>query len=1266
MANEELLVTLGVQDKGATTQIKALNQELKSLDKQYNLASKAGDGFDSSIDGLQKKLGLLEDKMSAQTAKLQAYKKQMDTAREGVAKKTAELEKLRAEQGDNTTAIAKTEKQLNTYRNQLKQAENGVKETEAQLELLTEEIENTNKAIKNFDTKKMLDGLKEAGDTIESFGDRLDKTSQVMNDIGGKMIALSAPITAFAGYAVNAGIAFEDSMAKTGALARATAEEFELLETTAKNLGESIAGASAKDVADSFGYLALAGYDVNQMISAIEPNVKASIAWGEDMATNTDLVTDSLSSLGLKAEDTTYYLDVLTNAQNNSNTSGQQLLEAYVSVGGMFRDFNTPLAESTALLGVLANRGIKGSEAGKALNSILINLMGTTSTTEGALKKLGVSAYDADGNFRGVEATLRDVSASMKNMTQEQEDMLSAQLGGKTQIDTLKALLAGLDEEYDSLKATISDSTGALETMYQTMSGTTAGQIETFKSTLEGLGLQIADHLLPHINDLLQAGMELIKWFGSLDDETQKSIIKTGLFATATGGLLKVLSGVVSDGSKVVKFLGNFVKSAGDGEQSSNKLASSFGKAVTALGKMGIGLPAVAGAVGVLSAGVYAYNEYQDAMNTKVTTAREKMSFLERVMLDLSGATTYSRKELEDMGLVYKDFNENISKEFRDSVEAMTDDMHDFKFALMDMNLDGVFSEQDSVALMKRVDGALEGAKSAIDSKSATIQDGLKEAFAVDGVIDENEVNLLQWWQSRAEKEKEEATKLRNEINEIEQRAYAEGRALTSDEVKAIEDRYAQIQMIELQAKAKNNYEMEYAQQDFIQRMKTLDAEGAKELLQERYKQYEEEEIAIKTKYETMKALLMDGYENLNEAERESIDASLRSLEEWKTQSLEKNQKYWEEAYNKAVVENENIAGVINKFTGEELMAADRKYYDLYVKMSEAYEGFNDITKTGYYTMYDTTNDSWHNIYAVVDEKTGGLKALYDMNSGDLAAMSKKDADTLKQEYQAWRDTAEGATTEIMTIRGAYVDAENNIRNSSGNIIGSLGKVEDKAGVLKDAILGINGTPIDLGDNTDEVIEHLKSTKKEVDNLNGSTATVTVDDGGSINTLGQRIRNLFSGNAYAIGTSNAPEGIHTVNEKGWELIDAPQGKTAFALGSGFGGDTAYLPRGTKVKTNLASTQMMMQEVRAEVSRQLGRIDYSNEYYSSRSAGATAMVRSANSNSNKELVSVMNTMVGLLAELVNKDTIIQMNGKTVAKMIANDVDEQISKRARVRF
>ena len=399
----------------------------------------------------------------------------------------------------------------------------------------------------------------------------------------------------------------------------------------------------------------------------------------------------------------------------------------------------------------------------------------------------------------------------------------------------------------------------------------------------------------------------------------------------------------------------------------------------------------------------------------------------------------------------------------------------------------------------------------------------------------------------------------------------------------------------------------------------------------------------------------------------------IADMEAKKQEKLAVNQQYWDEAYNYTISANENLVGVINKYNGEILSATDKNYYDRYVLAQQNLQGLNEITETGYQTMLDTTTGKYVDMYAVVDEKTGQLQGLYNLNTGAVSAMSSESAKEIEKLYTQWATSSEGIVTKNLVLQGSYLDTSNNIVTNNGKVIGSLGQVKDNAGNLQSAILDLNGNPIKVGDNATEVIEKLQNTKKEVNNLDGSTATVKVDDGGSINSFGSRLKNMFSnlfggGKSYAIGTNNAPQGIHTVNEKGWELIDAPRGKMAVGLGENDIGETAYLPRGTKVRTNLSSTELMMKEIKKEVSNQISKIDFSHQYYKppqvqTRTQETTAKV---SNNADNELLNSMNTMITLLAQLVNKDTDIYIDSRKIGKTLATVVDEQIAKRARGKF
>ena len=1266
MASEQLLVTLGVQDKGATTQIRALNKELKSLDTQYNLTAKSGNGFDESLATLNKKLGLLEQKYTAQTAKLNTYKKQIDTIRESISRKTEELEKLKNSQEDNTTAIAKTEKQLNTYRSQLKNAENGVKETELQLELLTKEINNTNSAIANFDTTKMSNDLKESGQNLDDLGGKLEAVGGKLNSAGNTLIGLSAPIVAFAGYATKAGIDFEQGMAKVQAISGATGSELQALTEKAKEIGATTQW-SASQASEGLQYLSMAGWDTQSMLAGITPIVNLATASTENLGLVSDIVSDSLTAFGLSAKETEAFCDVLASTVSNSNTNVAMLGETFQYAAPLAGALGFSMQDVATATGLMANAGIKASVSGTALRTLFANMGEKIELTGQAFDKTTISTKNQDGTMRSLNDIIVDLRKSFQQMTEAEKTSNAETISGKTGMAGLLAVMNATDEEFYSLRNNIVNSTGATQKMADVMGNTTQGKVNAFKSKLEALGIQLADNLLPHINAILDKGMALIDWFSNLDEGTQKTIISVGLFATATGGALKIIGGLTSGVGSAVKTLGSFKKALGDSISSTDGATKGIGTLVTGVTKLGIGVPQVAVALGVLSAGVVAYNEYQDAMNKKVNEAKEDMSLLERAFLTLSGAEVKSKDELVNLGIVYDDFNSNISSSFQDAVKEMTSDVNSFNLSLRDMNLDGVISDNEVNNVLARVGTLVDGIENTIKSNSSNIQNALYEMYNSDGVIDETEANLLAYWNNRTETEVNKANDLENAIKDILNQA--KGRELTNEEITSIQNYYAQLKQLELELQSDNSYELEYAKSEFQNRIKTLDAEGAQELLQQRYKQYEDERISIESHYDALIAQVQAGNTELTEEDQKLI----ADMEAKKQEKLAVNQQYWDEAYNYTISANENLAGVINKYNGEILQSTDKNYYDRYVLAQANLQGLNEITETGYQTMLDTTTGKYVDMYAVVNEKTGQLQGLYNLNTGAVSAMSAESGKEIKKLYTQWATSSEGIVTKNLTLQGSYLDTSNNIVSSNGKVIGSLGQVQDKAGNLQSAILDLNGNPIAVGDNAKEVIEKLQNTKREVNNLDGSTATVKVDDGGSINSLGSRLKNMFSnlfggGKSYAIGTNNAPSGIHTVNEKGWELIDAPRGKMAIGLGEGAIGETAYLPRGTKVRTNLSSTELMMKEIKKEVSNQISKIDFSHQYYKppqvqTRVQETTAKV---SNNLDNELLNSMNTMITLLAQLVNKDTDIYIDSRKLGKTLATVVDEQIAKRARGKF
>lgn len=217
--------------------------------------------------------------------------------------------------------------------------------------------------------KTKLQNCEGAAKSVDKALNSMAKTAVTVSATG------VAAMTAFATSAVKTYGEFQQSMSNVAGILgiEQTSESYKQLEGVAREAGKSTTK-TAQESADALSYMALAGWSTQDSMNGLMPILRASEATGADLATTSDLITDSMSALGLQTKDLEHYLDVCARAQNKSNTTLTQMQEAYIGCGGTFKTFGTSLQESGAILGILANRGIKGSEAGNRLQSTLVNL----------------------------------------------------------------------------------------------------------------------------------------------------------------------------------------------------------------------------------------------------------------------------------------------------------------------------------------------------------------------------------------------------------------------------------------------------------------------------------------------------------------------------------------------------------------------------------------------------------------------------------------------------------------------------------------------------------------------------------------------------------------------------------------------------------------------------------------------------------------------------------------------------------------------------
>ena len=308
---------------------------------------------------------------------------------------------------------------------------------------------------------------------------------------------------------------YEQSLANTAAIANATQTEQEQLNEAAREAGKATTK-TAKESADALGYMALAGWNVKESTSALQPVLKLSAASNMDLATCSDLVTDSMSALKLQVKDLPEYLDMVTKAQNSSNMNSQQLMEAYIKAGGAARTLGVSAKDTGVALGILANNGTKGAEGGTALNAMLTRI-GSNKSALTMMKSLGISIFDSQGKFVGLEEALKRINAGVSKLSTEDQAKALKEIAGTNYYSKMAYLLDGVKEgangaksAWDDLDKKLKNSDGSLEDMYNKQTNTLSATREIMNSALDDLKISFADSFDGELADGIKKLTEFI------------------------------------------------------------------------------------------------------------------------------------------------------------------------------------------------------------------------------------------------------------------------------------------------------------------------------------------------------------------------------------------------------------------------------------------------------------------------------------------------------------------------------------------------------------------------------------------------------------------------------------------------------------------------------------------------------------------------------------------------------------------------------------
>lgn len=407
-----------------------------------------------------------------------------------------------------------------------------------------------------LDTSKFSKGFVSAYNDLKVFGDKSATAEQKLNGLssafkttGGLLSKnVTLPIVGVGAAAVKTATDFEAGMSEVKAISGATGSEFEALKDKAIEMGAKTKF-SASDSADAFKYMAMAGWDASQMMDGIAGIMDLAAASGEDLATTSDIVTDALTAFGLKARDSAHFADVLAQASSKSNTNVGLMGETFEYVAPVAGALGYSIEDTAVAIGLMANSGIKGSQAGTALRSTITRLAKPVGEAEKAVNDLGISITNADGTMKPLSQTMVELREKFAGLTEEQKAQYAAMLAGQEGMSGLLAIVNASDEDFQKLTDEINNANGAAEDMASVMMDNTAGAVEQLKGALESAGILIGEKLTPYIRQLAEWITGLVEKFNSLSEEQQDQIVKWGLIFAAVGPILLVMSrliGVVS------------------------------------------------------------------------------------------------------------------------------------------------------------------------------------------------------------------------------------------------------------------------------------------------------------------------------------------------------------------------------------------------------------------------------------------------------------------------------------------------------------------------------------------------------------------------------------------------------------------------------------------------------------------------------------------------------------------------------------------------
>lgn len=938
---------------------------------------------------------------------------------------------------------------------------------------------------------------------------------------------------------------FEQGLSNVKAITEATDAEMLQLKQAALDLGASTAW-SASQVTEAEELLGQAGYSTQENVAALPGLLSLASAGSLDLASATDIAVSSMKAFNIDASKAGHVADVLSLSANATNSDVTDLGEAMKYIAPVANSLGISIEDTASAVGLLSNAGIKGSQAGTVLRQTLNRLASPTDKASELIEEYGIKAFDAQGNMKSLGEVVDILNNSLKNLNSQQKADVISTIFGTESMSGVLALMNQGGSAVAELTKRLEEADGAAQKVADTKLDNLAGQMENLGGAVETMKINLGDRLAPYAKEFVTWVTDKIPVLEdkvvSIVDYISKHTEDIKSMAIATTGVVGAIAGLSVAGSignsisGISKFI-SLVKGASVVKETT-EIASGF----NLIGIAAKGLPALISPAGLaIAAGVattaYAVHSYNKLMNESITTATEDLSIGEKLINKLTGSVLKSKKELQEAGIVYDDFGEGISDDFKKAAQEASKSLLEIEMNINKLSLAGKF---DTDAFKNYVNEFTYQGINAMKLRQSEIESEFNKTFNLDGTLSDTEKTTLdyvqQYYQDGINKELE----IRNEIYEIGNKAIEDHGKILDGDMKKIKSKLSELSALKLQyLNAESEKELKYSTEKFTRdSSKVAGLDEASNLVQDRRKTYEN---SIEEIYKNYSDTLYDLNTLLESAsdktQKENLQKQIEETTKQRDEALNKANEAWKSDLETLYQAYPNAKGKLNEYTGKQFSDGDIQAQKRMDSMLSEYLGLNSVTESGVYSVTDSLGNL-NSFYVQIDETTKKITGLYETATQRAGGYTKEISNNMQNVMSEQEKTISQVMNSISNSHPHLDLATNTIKDYSGFTISELEKVTTEADGTTTAITTINDTPIQIRADVNGAIIRISEVGKMLNQLPSfkqvmiSTATTI---GG---TTGSRVIEIAKSamQQNATGTNNASEGLSQVAENGMELV----------------------------------------------------------------------------------------------------------------------------------